>query len=66
MTIAFCFEKVVSLKNDWHEVAGSNEFDFCRTLGVDSLLGGGADGHSFAKRHAATCVSTKRQGIRRR
>ena len=61
MIIALCFKKVVSPKDDWHEVVGSNnEFACSRTLGVEFLLGGGADGHSFAKRHTCSypCVHT--------
>ena len=58
MTIALCFEKVIGPKDKQHEVVGSNEFGFSRAAGVELLLGGDADGHSFSKRHATTRVAT--------
>ena len=58
MTIASCSEKVVGPKNNRHEVVCSNEFGFSRAAGLELLLGGSADGHSFSKQHATTCVAT--------
>jgi hypothetical protein len=59
MTIALCFEKIVSPKNDGHEVIGSNKFSFSRTSGaVELLFSGRADRHGFTKRHPSTCVTT--------
>jgi hypothetical protein len=58
MTVTLRFKKVIGPENDWHEIIGSDEFSSSGTVGIDLLLGGGVDWHTFAKRHTATRVPT--------